>query len=178
MTIAVLFVLVCLGLSSGIWYWHFRKTSSRIAENLRSSISLISVYRLRLSNDILMGELYISKEKIYFEKASTTIFEFAPEDIETVIYNKRSVQFVLRNGQSYILRYMHPGAEKEGALGYWAFYSAAYHDPEALETFIDDLHSLNIEVVEGPTGKGSIYFYLSFACLVFAISLMIIMATI
>ena len=123
-----------------------------------------------------MGELYLSSDRIRFEKANTTIFESTPEDIKTVVYNKRSIKFVLKSGQSYVLRYLHLGVEKEGFAGYWAFYSVMYNDPDAAKSLYEKFRQMNINVIEGSTGKESPYFYFAIACAMFAFSFIGVMA--
>jgi len=168
------FVVVYMGLIYGIWYGRFRKTTKRIADAQLSNPPNTSVYRARYGNNTIMGDLYVSKEKIRFEKDSTNAFSITPKDIERVVYNRRSVQFIMKNGQHYLLRYLRPSPEKEGVVSYKNFYGAMYNDQEAQEDLIAELGAFNVQVIKGSTGKESPYYYVAIGCFIFSLVLVVL----
>lgn len=158
-----------------VWYLRFRQTKRRTLVGQKASPNIIASYRARNQNDLYRGELYIAKDRVWFEKSGKNIFEIAPREIAKIIYNSRSIKIVLSNRQSHIVRHLQDSAPKNGFLGYWAAYDIVYNAPETLKNFLHTMRKLELTVEEGPTGKEPAYFYLLIFSVVIGISLLLIM---
>jgi hypothetical protein len=161
--------LLAVALTLLPWVIAFKRTNHRISQTLQNEPQKTSVYRARNDHDAVMGELYVSRDRIWFEKSKTKLIDVSAQEIEKIVYSKRSIQIILANGQRHLLRYLHLPPDKDGVLYYWSGYSVMYNDKDALVSLLNDLHNLNIPAEEGSTGKESTYYYVALLCAIFSI---------
>ena len=88
------------------------------------------------------GELYLAKDRIWYEAANKQVFEIPLASIRTVYYTGREISFDEYSGTTQVVYSLKPA--KQSVLTYWMSHDRAYHEPHILEQVLADLKSLGL----------------------------------
>lgn len=103
-------------------------------------------YRVRGSDGAHLISFYINSQTLTLPRDTFDSKQIALSDIEKMQYKTRSIFFVLRNGEQYELKHLHPGATNDEPIQYYtATYSIAGNDPDTLEELKVFLEANNVK---------------------------------
>ena len=168
-TICSCILVATIGLYS-FWVYRFSKRNIQQTLPAKADATHISSFRAMHNFDLFAGELFVTREKIWFVKRHKTVLSLPTASIKTVFYDASSLQIMTMDEQSYFLRYINLPAVKAGAVSLYAPRDMPRNDDRAMKILFQTLTSYDIPFQESSSLKKPLKYY------VYSIGLFLVIA--